>query len=231
MASAVHSLRLSLRAAVGRAVAPTPARPRQLFALRRFSSSPFQRLPAVKKGDVEVLNGEEELDRDDDSLGLGVDVEDMDAFEDAVEAHEWQFDELDEQITESERMPKNTSNSLYFEDDEEEDPDATHSGMKAHEFDDDDMMTIAHGKLDELREYREYARIAAWQMPLLSSKTHGPQPPTSRLAVTQILKNSPLPSNHRRPNNLCDSDTQATWENSTLPKRKSWSSSPQGTCH
>ena len=39
------------------------------------------------------------------------------------------------------------------------------------EFQEDDMTTLAHGKLDEIREYRHYARIAAWEMPLLSSKS------------------------------------------------------------
>jgi small subunit ribosomal protein S35 len=37
------------------------------------------------------------------------------------------------------------------------------------EFDGDDMSSVAHGQLEQHREFREYARIAAWEMPLLSS--------------------------------------------------------------
>jgi len=36
-------------------------------------------------------------------------------------------------------------------------------------FEGDDMSSIAHGELEQHRELREYARIAAWEMPLLSS--------------------------------------------------------------
>ena len=36
-------------------------------------------------------------------------------------------------------------------------------------FDGDDMSSIAHGELEQHRELRAYARIAAWEMPLLSS--------------------------------------------------------------
>lgn len=37
------------------------------------------------------------------------------------------------------------------------------------EFDGDDISSIAHGQLEQHREFREYARIAAWEMPLLTS--------------------------------------------------------------
>ena len=33
----------------------------------------------------------------------------------------------------------------------------------------DEISSIAHGELEQHRELREYARIAAWEMPLLSS--------------------------------------------------------------
>jgi len=35
--------------------------------------------------------------------------------------------------------------------------------------DDDDMSSLAHGELEQHREMRHYARLAAWEMPLLSS--------------------------------------------------------------
>lgn len=37
------------------------------------------------------------------------------------------------------------------------------------EFEGDDISSLAHGELEQHREMREYARIAAWEMPLLSS--------------------------------------------------------------
>lgn len=37
------------------------------------------------------------------------------------------------------------------------------------EDDDDDMNTLAHGELEQHREMRHYARLVAWEMPLLSS--------------------------------------------------------------
>jgi len=37
------------------------------------------------------------------------------------------------------------------------------------EFQEDDITSLAHGELEQHREYREYARLAAWEMPLLSS--------------------------------------------------------------
>ncbi|KAI9699704.1 MAG: 37S ribosomal protein S24, mitochondrial [Candelina mexicana] len=36
------------------------------------------------------------------------------------------------------------------------------------EFEEDDMSSTAHGELEQHREIREYARLAAWEMPLLS---------------------------------------------------------------
>lgn len=48
----------------------------------------------------------------------------------------------------------------------EEDPVAT---GEDEEFEGDDITSLAHGDLEQHRELREYARIAAWEMPLLSS--------------------------------------------------------------
>ncbi|MCJ1250421.1 37S ribosomal protein S24, mitochondrial [Trapelia coarctata] len=46
-------------------------------------------------------------------------------------------------------------------------------------FEGDDMSSIAHGELEQHRELREYARIAAWEMPLLSKLATPFEPPTS----------------------------------------------------
>lgn len=47
------------------------------------------------------------------------------------------------------------------------------------EFEGDDITALGHGELEQHREMREYARIAAWEMPLLSSMrtTLSPIPP------------------------------------------------------
>jgi hypothetical protein len=47
-------------------------------------------------------------------------------------------------------------------DDPEEDP----------EFEGDDISSMAHEQLEQHREFREYARLAAWEMPLLTSMAH-----------------------------------------------------------
>lgn len=38
------------------------------------------------------------------------------------------------------------------------------------DFEGDDISSTGHGELEQHREMREYARIAAWEMPLLSSE-------------------------------------------------------------
>lgn len=38
------------------------------------------------------------------------------------------------------------------------------------EDDDDDISTLGHMELEQVREQRHYARLAAWEMPMLSSK-------------------------------------------------------------
>lgn len=47
------------------------------------------------------------------------------------------------------------------------------------EDDEDDIPTLAHGELEHHREMRHYARLAAWEMPMLSSK----HPETLHIAV------------------------------------------------
>lgn len=63
-------------------------------------------------------------------------------------------------------IPKRDS----FWNEEEADPDLITDELGEDDFEEDDMMAMGHGKLEEHREFREYARIAVWEMPLLSSK-------------------------------------------------------------
>lgn len=51
------------------------------------------------------------------------------------------------------------------------------------EFDGDDITSIAHGELEQHREIRDYARIAAWEMPMLSSMMHPSSLPVTALAI------------------------------------------------
>lgn len=53
---------------------------------------------------------------------------------------------------------------------EEKDSDLITDEIGEDDFEEDDMLSIGHAKLEEHREAREYARIAVWEMPLLSSK-------------------------------------------------------------
>lgn len=40
------------------------------------------------------------------------------------------------------------------------------------EYQSDDLSSLGHGELEQHREMRHYARIAAWEMPLLSSASY-----------------------------------------------------------
>lgn len=62
----------------------------------------------------------------------------------------------------SERLPPNYG---YVQMGEREDigPD--------DEYGEDDITSIAHRELEQHREIREYTRLAAWEMPLLASKS------------------------------------------------------------
>ncbi|KAK7722327.1 37S ribosomal protein S24, mitochondrial [Diaporthe eres] len=54
-----------------------------------------------------------------------------------------------------------------FWDEDEDDKDLI-TNDDSDEFDENDMTDIAHAKLEEHREQRAYARLAIWEMPLLS---------------------------------------------------------------
>ncbi|KAI5462523.1 mitochondrial ribosomal subunit protein-domain-containing protein [Mariannaea sp. PMI_226] len=62
--------------------------------------------------------------------------------------------------------------SFWFD---EEDPETNTEELD--EFDEDDITSMAHGKLDEIREMRNYARLAVWELPLLSKLAKPFTPP------------------------------------------------------
>ncbi|KAK3305343.1 mitochondrial ribosomal subunit protein-domain-containing protein [Chaetomium strumarium] len=90
-----------------------------------------------------------------------------------------QFDRLTEEVDqESARLrrpvqPKRDS----FWNTEEADSDLITSEIGEDDFEEDDIMALGHAKLEEHREFREYARIAVWEMPLLSKLAKPFQPP------------------------------------------------------
>ncbi|KAI1875681.1 uncharacterized protein JN550_001967 [Neoarthrinium moseri] len=85
---------------------------------------------------------------------------------------------FDDPIYQANRQIRVHRQSFWGE--EEEDPDMITEDIDDDEFGEDDIMSMAHGKLEEHREFREYARIAAWQMPLLSKLARPFEPPSAQ---------------------------------------------------
>lgn len=53
---------------------------------------------------------------------------------------------------------------------DEKDTEMITNEVGEDEFDEDEITSMGHAKLEEHREFREYARIAVWEMPLLASE-------------------------------------------------------------
>jgi hypothetical protein len=89
------------------------------------------------------------------------------------------------------------------------------------EFQGDDISSQGHEELEQHRELREYARLAAWELPLLHSMLayH-----FLRQSLLMMIQNSPNHSSHQRRTNLSASDTQPTLAHNIQRTRKSlWS--------
>ncbi|KAG5991085.1 hypothetical protein E4U54_003962 [Claviceps lovelessii] len=72
---------------------------------------------------------------------------------------------LEEELLKDDLGEKPNKSSFWFD---EEDPE---TNTEEHDdFDEDDITSMAHGKLEEVREMRHYTRLAVWEMPLLASK-------------------------------------------------------------
>lgn len=72
------------------------------------------------------------------------------------------------------------------------DPDALEEDQ---EFEYDDISALAHGDLEQIREHREYARIAAWEMPLLSRKFNSR---VVKVNTDSVRIGEDIPTSHRR---------------------------------
>ncbi|QPC77378.1 hypothetical protein HYE68_008130 [Fusarium pseudograminearum] len=84
-----------------------------------------------------------------------------------------------EDIQKDDKGEKPNKQSFWFD---EEDPETNTEELE--EFDEDDITSMAHGKLDEVREMRKYARLAVWELPLLSKYAKPFEPPTDQ----QVLR-------------------------------------------
>lgn len=86
----------------------------------------------------------------------------------------------------------------------------------------DDITSHGHGELQKHRELREYARLIAWELPLLSRTSC--LPCHSRHPIADLQQTSPGPSNRPQPPPPSASATPRTSANRTQPPTKSWSS-------
>ncbi|KAI6356709.1 hypothetical protein MCOR25_007881 [Pyricularia grisea] len=79
----------------------------------------------------------------------------------------------------ADRIPKKYKTGQHeFWNEGEDDPDYISEEVLDEEFNEDDILSGAHGKLEEHREMREYARLAIYDMPLLSNFAKPFEPPT-----------------------------------------------------
>ena len=80
--------------------------------------------------------------------------------------------DIDKKVADIDRqypMPFNDVREKRLDPPEDED-ELADIGNEDEKFKDDDITSMAHAELELHREVREYARITAWDMPLLSSK-------------------------------------------------------------
>ncbi|KAI1260977.1 mitochondrial ribosomal subunit protein-domain-containing protein [Xylariaceae sp. FL1019] len=169
MASAVQSLRLSLRrAATATRPSAAPVKfvsSRPHLAVRPFSSTPLRNQPARDEEDDDDIDEDGDLEMPDDD-GAHLTTREMDDLMKATRTGERVSTNLRKIINQT--PPLTRKQRATFWNDEEEDPDLLVAEEDPDDFNEDDITSLAHGKFEEFREYREYARIAAWQMPLLS---------------------------------------------------------------
>ncbi|KAI5292800.1 28S ribosomal protein S35, mitochondrial [Ascosphaera acerosa] len=89
-----------------------------------------------------------------------------DETSEALAAMERDLFELEREVDYPTSLPRARPEGFWAEDEEDEFARAAKDGDD--HFNDDDITTMAHTELDAHRDVRHYARIAAWEMPLLS---------------------------------------------------------------
>lgn len=185
MASAVQPMRLCLRVASRRAIAhsnpTTRPRSRQNLTNRPFSSTSLQRQASAKNNkeedDDDKYEKEEPVDPAEMQRHMAEYYKDPD-YEQARQLQESVFSELGKNLHLALQLPIKRER-FFWMDNETEDDNLVHENDD-EQFEEDDITSIGHAKFEEFREQREYARIAAWQMPLLSKLVTPFQPPTAQ---------------------------------------------------
>ncbi|KAG6000610.1 hypothetical protein E4U21_005283 [Claviceps maximensis] len=86
---------------------------------------------------------------------------------------------LEEELMSDDKGEKPNKSSFWYDEEDAETNTEEHD-----EFDEDDITSMAHGKLDEVREMRQYARLAVWEMPLLAKFAK----PFERPTEDQVLR-------------------------------------------
>ncbi|KAI0885586.1 mitochondrial ribosomal protein [Annulohypoxylon maeteangense] len=183
MASGVQSIRLCIQA-FRHSPAPRKAGARVYVARRPFSSIPPRWRSATRKNDTEDQEEYEGEDDDDvDPVELersfrsvlknsGADVEALTRF------HEQTIGATAPILSRAQKLPTGNLRKSFWQAGED-DPDLIVDDQDEDVFEEDDILGMAHSKLEEFREHREYARLAAWEMPLLSKLARPFEPPTA----------------------------------------------------
>lgn len=183
MAAAGSAFRLCLRTIARQRPAPRlrPTVPLPVLTQRTISTTRIQ-WAADESGTAKTTSGSEGEDASAsdysfiDEMLEGIPeeertpelVKELQNIQQTLEAQDRNMHKsLDEEAATLFKEPRPLKDSFWF--DEDDDDPMTHD-VQGEDFDEDDITSMAHGKLDELREYRHYARITAWEMPLLSSK-------------------------------------------------------------
>ncbi|TPX15841.1 uncharacterized protein E0L32_000175 [Thyridium curvatum] len=200
MASAARSLRLCYRSCRHHQPAIRDLAPRQFLASRALSTTParraddqsdkaadaassfdkyvedFEVMDKKKYGNfeqslLEVMTPEERAVYDKSGLAGGKEADALNRM----------LNDAKSEMGEIRRPIMRKKNSFWHE----EEPDLELISDELHEddFEEDDITSMAHGKLDEIREHRQYARITAWEMPLLAQYAKPFEPPTKDMPL------------------------------------------------
>ncbi|OIW29086.1 mitochondrial ribosomal protein [Coniochaeta ligniaria NRRL 30616] len=193
MAAAAQSLRLAFRA---RRAAPAfrQFRPQPLMVLRPLSTT----APRPRKKDEDEEDNElEEEERVFENYGeVYAEFLRSDTMTEAEKAEAKQAMEMWEQlpIEDKNQVTQNVKDIRQgidplrktirairgsFWNEEERDSEMITNEFGEDDFEEDDITSMGHAKLEEHREMREYARIAVWEMPLLSKLAKPFEPPSS----------------------------------------------------
>lgn len=135
---------------------------------------------------------------------------------------ERQMREMLRQFDQAERPTPKGPDQFWNE--EEEDPEMVIKDGPDEEDPGYDISSMAHGRLDEIREQRHLARIIVWEMPLLSSAfTFLPLLLlSSTLNADAFLQNLQKSLSPPVPSSPSVSATRHTWASSIRPRERSW---------